>query len=163
MPGIQEGGPDWCSPVGMWPVSAPSHAKVKLLWKSADECCWLRTCLFQYHLILTTSYCDKKANWPSCSHTCKASQRLWLVGEETACNRRSRTLVGSSHLASSDLYQASTCLPGLDQWRDSEGCFLEDMDKRIFWGSDKSTETDDVPWRKCDWRSVKILQMDKAL
>lgn len=41
--GIQEGGPDRRSPAGKWPLPAPSHAEIKLLWKSTDECCWLRT------------------------------------------------------------------------------------------------------------------------
>lgn len=47
-----------------------------------------------------------------------------LVREGTASDRTSWTLVGRSHLAS-DLCWASSCLPGLDQWRDSEGMFLK--------------------------------------
>lgn len=45
-----------------------------------------------------------------------------LMTGGTVGNRRSGTQVGRSQLAS-DLCQASTCLPGLDQWRDSEGMF----------------------------------------
>lgn len=114
--GIQEGRPDRCSPAGKRPLSAPSHAKIELLWKSTDEFCWLRISNLQYHLILTALNCDRKENWPSCSHTCRARQMLRLMGESPS-NKRSRTC-GENFLW--PVPGCFLCLPGLDQWMDSE-------------------------------------------
>lgn len=82
--GIQEGGPDRRSPDGKRPVPAPSHAKVKLLWKSADKRGGSGTGLLQHRFILTGSYRgDEKATRLS-SHTRTAPPRLRPVGEGTS-------------------------------------------------------------------------------
>ncbi len=140
--GVQEGGSHWRSPNGKRPLPAPSHAEVKLLWKSADECCWLGTCLLQYHLVLTASYCDIKTEKQT-DQVASHLQSFGLIREGTASNRMSRTLVGWSHPACAGLllvYQ------GLSNGGTVKGCFQKDPLR-----SDKSTETDNVPWRKCDW------------
>lgn len=52
LPGIQEGGPVWCSPAGKGFLPASSHEEVQLFREPADGCRWLRTCRLQYHFIL---------------------------------------------------------------------------------------------------------------
>lgn len=92
--------------------------------------------------------------WQPCTLTQKGKQTKLLPfcrvsgseEKEQPANRRSRTLVGRSHLASWPvpgfyLFTRAWSMEG--QWRD--------VFKRICWGSHKSTETDNVSWRKCDW------------
>lgn len=72
--------------------------------------------------------------------------------------------MGRSHLASSDLCQASTCLPGLDQRRDSEGMFLKrTWVKGSSEGPIKALKLTTNLEENVTGRSVQMLQMDKAL
>lgn len=155
LPGIQEGGPHWRSPNGKWPLPAPSHAAVELLWKPADERCWLRTCLIKHHLILTALYCDKQRQTDQVAPHMQSWRSWEKVQPATG---------GAGHrwgdlTRPPDLCQASTCLLGLDLWRDNEGMFLKDLLRVPQKHWKMTTYLEENVTGQC----VQMLQMDKAL